>query len=270
MNKLITTAAVLAFASAVFAGTASAQNFQAGDLVLDFRASSGTGAGQDLEVNLGLGSSFNFSTSETVLSSTVLNADLVAVYGTNWSSNATLVFSIVGANGSNGTGANDIYISDPGNSSTVTATSPAATSGNAGQITPLYSETSGTAVGTNAYNVTETTLDGSTYRAVLTDYNNTHGTGPYAANYGFVPFITEQTVSTSGSSLDLYLQTPSISHPSVVAATSTDEGTFTLGGNGALTFTAEGGAVVPEPSTYALFGLGALVLVLMRRRTAKA
>jgi hypothetical protein len=185
-----------------------------------------------------------------------------------------LVYSIVAANGPTGNASSldpsYIYLSNPGNSATITATAPSATSGNAGQIAPLYLESGGTAVGTGAYNVTESSTAGDTYASVITDYNNQHGGGPYASDYGFTVFNTEQVVSTSGSSINLYLQTPSTTRPTV-AATSTDEGTFTLGGNGSLNFTAEGSeTAVPEPSTYALFGLGALVLVMMRRRSIKA
>jgi hypothetical protein len=40
-------------------------------------------------------------------------------------------------------------------------------------------------------------------------------------------------------------------------------GSFAFGSNGTLTYTA---AAVPEPSTYALLGLGAVTLVLFARR----
>ena len=77
-------------------------------------------------------------------------------------------------------------------------------------------------------------------------------------------FGGSQTVggNTVVGALDLYR----VLNPSSGSTTGTYEGTITLNSSGTL------GAVgaVPEPSTYALFGLGAVALMAFRRRLKNA
>ena len=262
MNKLITAAAV-ALASVAFVQTASAQ-FVNGDLLLNFRVNDGAGqgAGQDLEVDLGQASAFDFTTSHAV---TVLNAsDLSSIFGTSgtpWQSRTDLVFSIVGA-----AGTTTEFLSNPNNSSFTVTTG---LQGNEGTIASLYAETSGTNTSGTSYNVSAS--DHQSYTDVLTNASGTHiGSNAYSNDFNFIPGTigaSEQTVSSTGSSLDLYEITTTGTGKSA-KATATDLGTFTVEGNGTLEFTSATAA--PEPSTYALMGLGALALFFVRRRAMQA
>jgi hypothetical protein len=72
--------------------------------------------------------------------------------------------------------------------------------------------------------------------------------------------IENNTANGLPSSVDLYELVPS----GVGAGSSALLGSFTLGSDGSLTFTP-----VPEPSTMALVGLGALCLTVLRRKQSK-
>jgi len=265
MNKLITTAAVLAFATVALAGAAKAQSFQNGDLLLDFRVTDGTGTGatKDLEIDLGAPSQFSFTTTHTV--SNLLVADLTSTYGANWATRGDLAWSVVSANA-----AGDMYLTfSPSVENSINSSNPAGGATNGGAITGIYSESNGVAAtGNGAFVVTTSSGDGSSYTDTLTNVNHDHGPTTYSTDYGFAPFSTEALTSSSGSVLDIYEQTPSARGG--VLATSTNLGDFSISGAGVLSFTPDSAEVVPEPSTYALLGLGALALVLMRRRTIKS
>jgi hypothetical protein len=257
MNKLIITA-VLALSSAACFGTAAkAQAFTEGNLLLDFRINSNNTA-NNLEVDLSQVTPFNFSVSQASVAGFSVG-DLTAAYGSNWASTSGLVFSLVATNGSS-----DVFVSDPGNASTVTPTSPSATNGNSNAITPIYGEHNGTSTltGDDAFIVTPSSSDPNSYTDTITNVNAI----PYSEDYGFVPFSTEASATGTSDSITLYEQTPALSHPTV-AASSTELGTFTLTSNGNLAYSAY---AAPEPSTYALMGLGGLVLFAMRRRLLRA
>ena len=261
MNKLITTALLALAGAALLESSAMAQNFTSGDLLLNFRLTSGSGTtGSDLEVNLGLASAFNFSqTNQTLAQLNV--SDLNTLYGAGgtWNSNANLVWSIVGANSSN-----DLFLSDP--SATVLTTPISSTTTPKATISALYTE-AGSPQGANSSSFVVSPTDANSYASVIKNVNSL--AGQYPTDYNFVAFepTTEQGVSGSGTSIDLYEFTPATGKGGSTPATITDLGTFVLGGNGVLTYDPQ---AVPEPSTYALFGLGALVVVLMRRRAIKA
>lgn len=270
MKKLIISAA-FALASAALVGTsASAAVFNDGDLLLNFRLSNSTSS-PDLEIDLGAASSFSFTQNNNVFST--LGNDLGTVFGTNWNQNTNLVYSLVSYNSTSG----NFYVSDPGNSTNL-STSIAA---NAGKVDGLYSESSAltgdTALGSGAYKIVLSQTSPSSvndpfqYTDVLLNVNSDNGPTPYGATnqYDFLTFNSEQNVTKTGtamnSSLDLYEMTPGAGGRNPVPATSTDLGTFTLESNGTLVY-----GVVPEPSTYALFGLGAVALLFARRRFMKA
>ena len=71
-----------------------------GDLILGFRATSGTGQNVNLEVNLGSVSQFQGQAAGTTLSISRLSAaDLAATYGAAWASRTDLYWGIVGTAG---------------------------------------------------------------------------------------------------------------------------------------------------------------------------
>jgi hypothetical protein len=259
MNKLIITA-VLALSSAACFGTAAkAQAFTEGNLLLDFRINSNNTA-NNLEVDLDPLTPFNFSVSQASVAGFSVG-DLTAAYGSSWSSTSGLVFSLVAEGGN---GSSNVFLSDPGNVHTITPSSP--TQGNTTQISAVYGEHNGTSTltGDDAFIVMPSSADNNSYTDVITNVNAI----PYGANndYGFVPFSTEASATGSSDSITLYEQTPSARG---VVATSTELGTFTLTSNGNLAYSAYSSAA-PEPSTYALMGLGGLVLFAMRRRLLRA
>jgi hypothetical protein len=256
MNKLITTAVLALASAALLEGSAMAQTFNTGDLILGFRLNSGTGtSGTNLEIDLGSASTFNFATSHSVAGLNV--SDLTSLYTASWNSNANLVWSVAAATDAS---SNILFLSDPSNASTVIPIK--STSGDATSIRGLYSE-QGSPQGSNASSFDVAPTDASSYASII---RNVNGGSQFSTDYNFVPFETEQGVSSSGTSIDLYELVPAIGK-GANNQTATDLGTFTVNGNGTLDFTA---AAVPEPSTYALFGFSALALLMMSRRLNRA
>jgi hypothetical protein len=253
MNRLITSAAVLALVSFASIDKASAQFFNGGDLMLDFRINNNNNA-DNVMVDLGSVTSFNFSANN----SSVLNlgADLTTVYGSSFATNSHLVFSLV-AELPNGA-SNNIYISNPGNAQHFTGFNPLGSGGNASAIIPIYNEQNGTALtATNAWDVTPSSSDSSSYTDVLTNVNKDNASQPYNNDYGFVSGAIGTTEQGIGGTTDLYQQTPT--------HTSTDLGTFSVTSAGVLTFTAP--VAVPEPASYVLGGIAAVLFVIMHRRS---
>ena len=132
MKKLST--ALLVLMGVVLLGTSSAQAIPNGSLILAFRLNNTGGTGTDLEVNLGLASSFNFASNQSSLAS--LNTDLTNIYGSNWNTNSNLVFSIIGESNSPSNN-KPIYLSNPGNANTPFTTS--STSSIVGFVNGIYS-----------------------------------------------------------------------------------------------------------------------------------
>lgn len=222
---------------------ASLSSAVSGDLLLGFEAAGGTGANQNLVIDLGSAATFG---------SININAgvDLANVYGTNWYSRTDLSWGIFSANAGktlwasvDTTGDASFLVSG---SSSAQATPRQDFLGLVTQFNTDIVNGQGLTVGVNeaisesgswtAYSPSETPFDAfsSSIEAPTTD------------------------------SLDLYSLPPagggvSLGAPGVYV------GTLTLGLNGTGNISA-----VPEPSTYVLFGLGALLLVIAYRRRIKA
>ena len=168
-----------------------------------------------------------------------------------------MVFSIAALDGSG-----NEFLSNPGG-----ANVDPSLAGSTNTIKNMYSTNNATTANSSS-SIELPTSNPQSYSAAI----NLPPTGSKTQAYGFVPFNTEAIVSPTGSSLALYEVTPSVttgrgSNSHTTPASSTDLGTFTLGGNGTLQYTA---ASVPEPSTYALMGLAGLTLLFVRRRSMQS
>ena len=263
--------AALAATTGVFAATTT-DTQAAGDILLGFYTSSGTGATQNLIVNLGSFTQFDSNNGGTITFSSSIVADLAATYGANWNSRTDLEWTVTGATytGSvNGLTRNTIF-----------ATSPRASIGNSPASIDSASDGILAAVRGNiqaignTYNNTETTANSSVSVVVSTNTDSLYSRQQTSNAAQFGPNNANFTNGTSIS--DFYGLVPTLGG---VAPTglSTDAsglvwsrgsnylGYFTLDGSG-LSFTAAGSAI-PEPSSYAaICGLAIMGYVAAGRR----
>jgi len=251
----------------------------AGDLILGFRASGGTGASQNLEVNLGPASNYYGAAPGSFIVTGLSAADLSQTYGSGWASRADLSWGIAGTTGLGAVGiapARTLWASraesTPGTASTpwlrgasFSLQVPSAT------VSSLYtgapgSLSSGSATANSGVaSVIDSTLAGS-----------------WTVQEDFTPGVSFRYFNPSVlGSMDRIAGSPSIYdgvnsygvldlfevRPGVAGDPATLVGAFGLNSSGQLVFSTSPGvfASVPEPSV-ALTGLGAVCALLLRRR----
>lgn len=90
---------------------AAAVTYTAGDLLLGFQASGGTGATSTYVYNLGAATDYRDGTTTGLISN--LSTDLTAVFGDNWFSRDDLYWGIAGVRDANGGGAIGLVDGDP-------------------------------------------------------------------------------------------------------------------------------------------------------------
>jgi len=264
--KLTTTVAAMAIAAAFATSSAHAQ--VAGDVIVGFEEPGSGGSSNVYEVDLG--SISQFSTSQTFdLSAT----DLSTEFGSSWASSSLLQFGVVGSTLSSGSltlGSNTLAAKTVFTSWNTFAAAPVEKSSQATEVSDvnaLYNDvanvgtpTTGSTVSLPA--VSTTTSDAGSFATI--DKNNQQfgfGTGFAKSNLDFNSDGTTSAVDTA--TLDLYevAQTSSGTAPGSLL------GTLSLNSSGDLAFTA---AAVPEPSSWALMGVGVLGLFWnLRRRSLK-
>ena len=276
MKKSTYFAAVVSAACLVLSsGFAQAATVTAnpGDLVLSFRATGGQGAAFNLEIDLGsLSNYLSLAPGTTInLSSRISLADLQATYstggtGNSWASRTDLFWSVAGTSGNTGVGGLPTFtLFGTSVGGTVynryTAGSQAVPSG---LISTEVGSLNGATTAGTAYSAILNAADAGSYSYQITDNGNAQA--PYTAgsqlNWGAVggaPFENNPSLTTATS--DLYELLP----VARFAAPGTSIGQFNLGSDGSLSFTT---AAVPEPSTWAMLGLGAGALLVARRRRA--
>ncbi len=253
---LLALAGVALLTSPVRAQTVTAVQ---GDLILGFRAGGGTGAGLNLDVDLGSISNFYGATPGSQFSLPQLAVqDLVNTYGANWGSRTDLFWGAAATDGNaqadpNGKLASTIWATGvPGNAVPSVGSSglqqPAAT-----KIGLLYQG------GVSSLNGATATANSS---AAATVDNTQAGSWSIQETSGnsfgfFSPKIDGQV--SSQDTLNLYELQPSSTFPRPAA---TDIGSLVLGSEG-VSFEA-----VPEPASWALVA-GGLGLLLMVRRSTK-
>ncbi|MEI8312187.1 MAG: PEP-CTERM sorting domain-containing protein [Verrucomicrobiota bacterium] len=285
--------AVLA-AVAISASQARAATYNAGDLIMGFRVTGGIGSSSNLLVNLGSAITFRDLTSTNILNITNIGTDLSNTFGTGagngveWYNRTDLSFGVVGVYSSASSGA--VTSGDPVRTLYASQTRTAVgTLGSANSATPTG--ISGTNMGTSATSMVS--LGGTTFTNATASLNNSSvaivGTGAntWTANTSgttdfnaFNPGV-EQTFTASAWStgtfgtatnvegaVDLYrvLNSTSGASPTGPLRSGSYEATILINQSGQVSVSA-----VPEPSTYALFGLGAGAIVFaVRRRQLKA
>ncbi len=243
MKKTLLAAAIALTGLATF-NTGHAQAVS-GDLILGVEDTSGF-SNENLMIDLG-----NFAGINN-LDPLNISSDLSQVFGTNWASDTGLEYGIYSFNRGN----NTIFMSQA-------ATTPAGQS--AQQNETSYANQNSTfgnlLVEFNGALNASLSGGGTTANGVFTLAADPTSWSSYAGiNAGSV--FNDSNINpietTLGSGLDLY-SNPLASPSTFGTFTGT---TVTLGSNGVI-------SAVPEPSTYVLFGLGALVLAMVvRRRTA--
>ncbi|MGB8353938.1 MAG: PEP-CTERM sorting domain-containing protein [Chthoniobacteraceae bacterium] len=228
-----------------------------GDLILSVAGSqTGTGNPVDLEFDLGLASAFTGSVN---LSSTVLAADLNSVFGSAWYTSGALTWAVVGTT-------KPVTIGTK--SDTVYATSAASTPGTSGAFGAFTITGLAASAGTpikgmdNFLSQAGTAAQGDNVSAAMVlqsvSSSYTSAEGSNTNSFGLGQSVDGQLGGSSGAQvLDLY--------QIVGGGADTLLGTFTIASTGptnaTVTFTA-----VPEPSTYAMLGLGAFGLYFLARR----
>lgn len=266
MNHSIATMKInhlMALAAATLAVAAPARaavvSFSQGDLLMGFHVSGGVGVGQTYVVDIGSAASFRDASGSTTLSLGNIGADLTSIFGANWSTRSDLSWGIAGTSSNtasvNGDPARALY-----------ASQAQITVGDQGFAWVVDSSTNRASTSTrmqgmnNAFKTYQSTVN-SAVAIVQGDSDNngwrSYLTGGAAANTpGGIDFGAFSGIEgTPSQALNLYRVTDG--NPGSL------EGSFSIGSNGAVTFTA-----VPEAASSLLVGAGALLLAARRRRNA--
>jgi len=250
MKKSILTAtiALMGIASAIQSQAAAipgAPTVGNGDSFLYFRAIDGTGSDKNIQIDLGnLGTSYgNFNSFNLDFSS--VGSIVSQTFGSNWASNNKIYWGIIGT--------------DDSNLNLVRSTTPGITqSGLSGDLLA--------AVNNSADNMIVAGFQGNATQGTIFDNNgNSHYYSIYSTGnsgsatsmeaIGFTVFpgsISDPSASKSITLFGCQQVDPYAANEPV------DLGTATVASGSV--------QVVPEPSTYALFTLGALMLVVVARR----
>jgi hypothetical protein len=278
MKRLLTTALVGLAGAALFIATANAQSTisaNAGDVILGFYATSGTGAAYDVEVDLGSVEQFlNATPGETIQltgPNALAEADLAATYGTNWASDPDLFWGAITTNQASttaipGAPLYTTFVTDP--ESTPGTLNPPWISGTkfAQEVPSGLIES--VIIGLNG---TTSTANSSVTSIVPTSLGDSY----YAADFhvantsfdAYTPTIDNAVtnVDASGNSISDFYELTS-TNPETPGQLI---GTFKLNGDFGFEYT----AAIPEPSSIGLTGVGFLSLigfVALRRRSTAA
>jgi len=232
---------------------AATTSYQDGDLLLGIRNSA---ASVDYLVDLGQASNFDFSKSIT-FAVTGIGTDLTSQWGSGWHNLSTITYSVFGTLSNN---------NDTGEQFMVYTTNPNATSFNSqnhqGTISGFISNVGGLydgqlSTGNDSVGIWQTT--GGTSAV----YANYQPGGSLASGKSFATWTSNEATVNSALNFDVLSEGWTGSGTGVA-----QPGTFSLDSAGDLNYTVQS---VPEPSTYAMVGLGALgMLGMLRRRSVKA
>lgn len=249
--------AVLAVLSAGAVAHATSFNYTDGDFLVGFNATSGTGNATNLVIDLGnIPFTSPAPTGGTALSLNI-SADLTAVYGSQWTNNSTLTYGIIGAFANDsfdkfGTpnAANTLYASADSSASAWALDYPSSLASPVGNLQLVANQMAQDSYTGNQFGI----LDGAIRMAKSETYSwdNVISSG-YVGNY-----FQGSVVTGVGSYLTIYQLYPSFDNAGNDAPVF---GAASLSSTGQLVIT-----TVPEPSTYALMGLGALLFIIAYRR----
>lgn len=250
-------------ASALLAAAVASSAFAAssGDIILGFRATGGTGASSNLEVDLG---NFDALPNGGTFVLTNINSDLTSIYGADWATRSDVLWGAAGATLLGATGN-----TEPSRTLVGTVLAPSSLLDGFSSTTPYNSTAAATQGGvaaklTSVYNTFTGTANNVVASSSTTSWTTEVGSTPAAFNFFFKTSFDNNldlaTTSASGtySAGDLYELVPA-------SGPGTFLGTLAIQSNGDVTFSTF--SAVPEPSTYAVI-LGSCVLgfVALRRR----
>lgn len=269
-SKHILTMLVVAGIS-VAAFPAKAATITAGDVLLGFRATGGTGSTSNLIVNLGQADTIFRDATSNISSVRDIGSLLTSTFGAGWDTRSDLFWGAV-ANANSASedpaidgdpGATNYYTRaqatlNPGVKSSTAAninfSSPrVAISNNIQSLNDKFSASSGTD------SVVIASTGGTTWSSGITASNFGVGSAIEAANVNGI----------DATGLDLYriLDSNADANPSLTVGVPNWEGTFTISSAGVVGFSVN---AVPEPSRAVLAALGLGGLLLRRRRSQKA
>lgn len=266
IKNILTTALLAGVSMVVMSATASAITTANDDLILSFRQKStnATGNGTNLEVDLGNINTFLANSSTFSLS---LGTDLSSIYGSNWNSTSTMRWSVVGTNAGtpsvSGETNNTLYFTASG--AVQAPDTDSAQSTVAGKLVNLTTFLGGqSANGATTVGGAEVANSGAGSYGKLAQNggaNTAAGQFGYFTTNGNGVEKSAVTALNGSTTFELYKNVPG-------ASTSVDLGTFTLsvGANSGIATLTFAAAPIPEPSTYALMGLGSLGLFVWARR----
>jgi hypothetical protein len=244
---------------AAMAASANAATYTTGDLLLGFRALSGTGTAINYVVNIGQASAYRDGGVSGTIAIGDIATDLVATYGSNWYSRTDLQWAVIGS---------------PSNTSTVSG-DPSKT---VYYTIPNGDSSSGLAMGSTLRGTASTNMVGLERGA--TGFSSTQYTD--SVNSAYAKFVSTATPSDWASYMNggdnvggRTVDFDAISEVEGIPATTlglyrsstssagTYLGSFSLGSDGSLSF-----ASVPEPSSVALTAIAALAAASRRRRNS--
>lgn len=247
---LVTSASLLA------ASTVSAATYVAGDLLLGFRATGGTGLTTDYIINLGSSTSIRDAAPGTTLGSYA--TDLTATYGANWATRTDLYWGLITIRQASGFGANVVNGDPKGTlyASFDDTITKAVIDAGATVYLGMAGQFAGLAASGNAANASFSLSSDAIPQIWSTQMN---GAGSFNSN---LPEV-EHALS-SGNTIDVnrFLAITngdtfggSVGVPNLVATLSIDSATGQI-------------SIIPEPSSFALVGLGLVGFITRRRRVA--
>jgi len=262
-SKHLLTMLVMAGISAA-AIPAQAATFAQGDLLLAFRAD--TGSNTVLTVDLGQASTFTSTQSNFLNIGSILDTTYTSAWRTG---DATLNWAVAGDN-------NVTVGGNPVKTAYMTVAQNSVTPGT--QNSTAWGDP--TAIGTTAratlasqIGSAQTTYQGATLSSGVALISNTSTTWDENVINGFGAGSTAEgnfASGAAGTALDLYriLNTTAGASPTGTVGVGAYQGTFSINNSGQVSFTAVTAA--PEPTKALLGALGVAGLLMRRRRQAKA
>lgn len=274
-SKHLLTMLVVAGISAA-ALPANAGTFVAGDILLGFRATSGTGSTSNLIVDLGQADTVFRDASTNIASVIDIGSILTTTYGSNWADRSDLFWGAVAVRNPSTIGT-EVVDGDPKATNYLTLAQSIYDPGTQQSSAPTIGTT--TARGATATDIASlnttygTTNNGDSLSYVVIDSSTGNTWSTLIADNNFKYGSSIEASSASGidaTGLDLYriLNTNSGASPTGTVGVGSYEGTFKISSSGVVGF--DSTAAVPEPSRAVLAAVGLGGLLLRRRRSLKA